>query len=77
MKTKFKSLKADLDAIADKELAYEQIKQKIWPLAKNKKPVKYFEKGDTEDKNKEKAKEISKNTMDLNHYIKSYLYLIK
>ncbi len=77
MKTKFKSLISDLDAIADKELAYEQIKQKIWPLAKSKKPSKYFEIGDTENPDAKKAEENNKNTMALNHYIKSYLALIK
>ena len=76
MKAKFKSLIADLDLITNKELAYQQIKQKIWPLAKGKKPAKYFEKGDKENADRGKAKEINKNTMELNHYIKSYLSLL-
>jgi hypothetical protein len=74
-KDTFKSLITDLGAVVDKDLAYEQIKQKIWPLAKNKKPTGYFEKGDKEDADREKAKENSKNTMELNHYIKWYLFL--
>ena len=77
MKDKFKSLRADLDAIVDKDLAYEQIKQKIWPLAVNKKPSQYFEKGDSENVDNKQAEETNKNTMELNHYIKSYLALIK
>ena len=76
MKAKFRSLIADLDLIADKELAYQQIKQKIWPLAKNKKTAGYLEIGDTENTNKKKAKENRKKTMELNHYIKSYLSLL-
>lgn len=77
MNTIFKNLIADLDSIVDKELAYEQIKQKIWPLAQSKKPSKYFEIGDNENADKKKAEETNKNTMELNHYIKSYLALIK
>lgn len=77
MNTIFKNLISDLDAIVDKELAYEQIKQKIWPLAQNKKPNGYFERGDTEDVDKKKAKQNRDKTMVLNHYIKSYLALIK
>jgi hypothetical protein len=77
MKDKFKSLRADLDAIVDKDLAYQQIKQKIWPLPNSKKPTGYFEIGDTENQDKKKAKENSTKTMELNHYIKSYLALIK
>lgn len=77
MKEKFRSLIPDLDAIVDKELAYEQIKQKIWPLANNKKPTGYFEIGDTENKDKNKAIENRQKTMELNHYIKFYLALIK
>ena len=77
MKATFRSLISDLDAIVDKDLAYEQIKQKTWPLAVDKKPTQYFEVGDTESKDKEVAAEISKNTMELNHYIKWYLFLTK
>ena len=77
MKDTFRSLITDLDSIVDKDLAYEQIKQKIWPLAKSKKPSKYFEIGDNENADKKKAAETNKNTMELNHYIKSYLALIK
>ena len=76
-KTEFKSLRTDLDAIVDKDLAYEQIKQRVWPLAKGKKPTGYFELGDTEDPDKEKAVQNQRKTMELNHYIKSYLALIK
>jgi hypothetical protein len=76
-KDKFKSLRADLDAIVDKELAYEQIKQRIWPLANNKKPTGYLEFGDKENADKKKAKENRKKTMEMNHYVKSYLALIK
>ena len=77
MKNKFRNLITNLDAIIDKDLAYEQIKQKIWPLANNKKPSGYFEIGDAEDSDTKKAEENNKNTMELNHYIKSYLALIK
>lgn len=77
MKEVFKSLIPDLDAIVDKDLAYEKIKQKIWPLAKSKKPSRYYEKGDNEDPDATKAKQNNQNTMRLNHYIKSYLALIK
>ena len=76
MKTKFRNLIADIDAIADKELAYEQIKQKIWPMASNKKPSGYFEIGDTEDVDEQKASTNRQNTMEMNHYIKSYLSLL-
>ena len=55
MNTIFKNLISDLDAIVDKDLAYEQIKQKIWPLAENKKPTGYFARGDTENTDKKKA----------------------
>ena len=77
MKDKFKSLRADLDAIVDKELAYEQIKQRIWPLANSKKPTGYLEIGDEENVDKKKAKENREKTMQMNHYVKSYLALIK
>lgn len=76
MKAKFKSLIPDLDAIVDKELAYQKIKQKIWPLANSKKPPGYFVIGDTENSDEKKAKENNKKTMELNHYIKSYLSLL-
>ena len=77
MRNVFRNLISDLDAIVDKELAYEQIKRKVWPLEANKKPSKYFEIGDTENADRRKAAENNKNTMELNHYIKSYLALIK
>ncbi len=77
MKATFRSLISDLDAVVDKDLAYEQIKQKIWPLAGNKKPTKYFEKGDTENEDKAVAAETNENTRELNHYIKWYLFLTK
>ncbi len=73
MKKTFILLRSDLDEIVDKEFAYEQIKQKIWPLSQNKKPKNYYAIGD----NKTKAEKYKKNTMELNHYIKSYLALIK
>jgi hypothetical protein len=76
-KEQFRSLLSDLDAIVDKDLAYEQIKQRIWPLANSKKPTGYLEFGDKENADKKKAKDNREKTMEMNHYVKSYLALIK
>ena len=70
MKDIFRSLKNDLEAIVDKPAALDLIKKKIWPLAQEKKPSIFFEIGDSEE-----GKDMQK-TLQLNHLIKSYLYLL-
>ena len=60
MKEEFKKLIPELDLLIDKEAALKSIKCREWPLSK--KPKWY---------NKDHEK-----TMQINHYIKSYLYLI-
>ena len=70
MKEIFRSLISDLDAIVDKEAALESIKKKIWPLAQAKKPTEHFEIGDSE------SGKNMRETLELNHYMKSYLSLL-
>jgi len=65
MKELFKTLMPEIEAIQDKIVALDDIRSKKWPL-KNK-PKWYFELGDNE------AKKNIKDSMELNHYIKSYL----
>ncbi|MCH8067785.1 MAG: hypothetical protein IID16_00725 [Candidatus Marinimicrobia bacterium] len=70
MKDLFRSLISDIDAIVDKPAALDLVKKKIWPLAQEKKPSIFFEIGDSEE-----GKDMQK-TLQLNHLIKSYLYLL-
>ena len=63
MKDLFKSLMAEIEAIVDKAQAIENIKCRIWPLSSESKPDWY----NVDDK------DDLKKTMELNHYIKSYL----
>ena len=68
MKAKFRSLIAEIDALPDKDQALIDIKSKKWPLSN--KPIWYHESGKSiTSKNLEK-------TMQINHFVKSYLYLL-
>ncbi len=66
----FKTLISDIKNLADKQAAYDNIKRKEWPLDKGLKPDNYHELGDDEQ-----GKDFQ-STMQLNHYIKHYLFLL-
>ncbi len=67
MKELFRSLMTEIETIIDKAQAIKDIKCRKWPLSIESKPEWYNEAG------QESSKEDLKNTMSLNHYIKSYL----
>lgn len=63
MKNLFRELIPEIDLIVGKELAINNIKKRIWPLSNESKPEWY---------NVDNKIDLKK-TMELNHYVKSYL----
>lgn len=70
IKSLWRSIKSDIENVVDKQLALNDIRGRKWPLSPELKPDWYHEYND--DANVKKLE----STMQLNHYIKSYLSLL-